>query len=162
MVGGGRPVVIEVRAQAVVVGATEVMARSMPSAADRVGARRGRARSCSHPRPSSTSRTTWRACRPTSGSQSGSVDPGRPSRARAGDQVGDAGARVVGQHGTAASAVGRSRTGRTEAVTGGRAQPPTVGDPGVGAVAGLSSGAAGPGPSCSSGRPAGCETAATR
>ena len=38
---GGRPVVIEVRAQAVVVGATEVIGRSMPSAAVRVGASAG-------------------------------------------------------------------------------------------------------------------------
>ena len=67
VVAGGRPVVIEVRAQAVVVGATEVMARSMPSAADRVGARAARARSCSQPSPSRTSRTTWRACSAASG-----------------------------------------------------------------------------------------------
>ena len=39
VVAGGRPVVIDVRAHAVVVGATEVMALSIPSAADSVGAR---------------------------------------------------------------------------------------------------------------------------
>ena len=42
---GGRPVVIEVRAAAVVVGATEVMGRSMPEAPMRVGANRARDRS---------------------------------------------------------------------------------------------------------------------
>ena len=36
MTTGEQPVVIEVRAQAVVVGATEVMGRSMPSAPDSV------------------------------------------------------------------------------------------------------------------------------
>ena len=53
--------VIEVSAAAVVVGATEVMGRSMPAAADRVGASAERALSCSHPRPSTTRRTTWAA-----------------------------------------------------------------------------------------------------
>ena len=62
--------VIEVRAAAVVVGAIDVMARSMPAPAERVGARAARARSCSQPSPSTTSRTIWRACSATSGIQS--------------------------------------------------------------------------------------------
>jgi hypothetical protein len=52
-----RPVAMAVRAHAVVVGATEVIHPSMPSAPVRAGARCGRAASCSHPRPSRTSST---------------------------------------------------------------------------------------------------------
>ena len=43
--------VIEVSAAAVVVGAIEVMARSMPAPAESVGASAARARSCSQPEP---------------------------------------------------------------------------------------------------------------
>ena len=75
--------VIDVRAQAVVVGATEVMARSIPSAALRVGASADRSRSCSQPSPSTTRSTTWVARVADSGSHPGvstSASP-RPSSA---------------------------------------------------------------------------------
>jgi len=56
---GATPVVREVRAVAVVVGHTEVM--GPPVADARVGADRAKAWSCSHPSPSRTRRTIWRA-----------------------------------------------------------------------------------------------------
>ncbi len=52
---GVRPVTSEVSAQAVVLGATEVIGEPTPLA--RVGARPRRSRSCTAPRPSTTSRT---------------------------------------------------------------------------------------------------------
>ena len=56
---GGSPVVMEVSAVAVVVGATEVIAPpAMPAS---VGASMSRWQSCSHPRPSTTRRTTCSA-----------------------------------------------------------------------------------------------------
>jgi hypothetical protein len=60
-------VVIEVRAVAVVVGATDVI--GPPAMEERKGASRGRSRNWSHPRPSSTSNTIWAASITAGGSQ---------------------------------------------------------------------------------------------
>ena len=66
---GVRPVAIEARAEAVVDGTTVVI--GPPAIADSVGARWARSRSCSHPSPSITSSSTWRAPRTSAGTHSG-------------------------------------------------------------------------------------------
>src|SRR5438874_10819694 len=76
---GGSPVVSEVSAVAVVDGATVVM--GPPVIEQSVGARWARASSCSHPRPSMVSRTTWRASTAGRGIQAG-VSHSRSRRAR--------------------------------------------------------------------------------
>jgi hypothetical protein len=75
---GGIPVVSEVSAVEVVEGATVVIAR--PAIAAIVGRPASLACSCSHPSPSTTNRTTWRASATAAGIQSG-VRSGGPSSA---------------------------------------------------------------------------------
>ncbi|MGA2520948.1 MAG: hypothetical protein ABSG81_09055 [Acidimicrobiales bacterium] len=74
----------EVSAVAVVVGATEVI--RPPAAPARVGARSAKARSCSHPSPSRTSRTTWRAPVTGPGSQGGGSVGAVPAPASAAEK----------------------------------------------------------------------------
>jgi hypothetical protein len=72
-------VVSDVSAVAVVDGATVVI--GPPVIEDSVGANCRRAQSCSHPRPSRVSRTTWRALATGDGTHAG-VPNFRSSRAR--------------------------------------------------------------------------------
>ena len=90
---GGRPVVSEVSAVAVVDGATVVIDR--PSIAAMVGTVDSRACSCSQPRPSTTNSTTWSASASNAGNHARCL-VGRPQQRR--HDVGDAGPAVVGQY----------------------------------------------------------------
>ena len=79
---GVRPVAMELRAVAVVVGATVVIA--WPSSADSVGSNDRCSCNCSHPSPSSTSSTTWSAARTGAGIHGGSDVSHRPGPSSAG------------------------------------------------------------------------------
>ena len=89
---GVRPVVIDVSAVAVVVGATVVI--GPPAIAARVGARCRRACSCSHPSPSTTNSTTCARRAATAGIQSGLARAGGPEER--GDEAPHVGAAVAG------------------------------------------------------------------
>jgi len=83
-VAGGAPMVMEVRAAAVVDGATVVI--GPPSMAAMVGARPGRSWSWAQPTPSNTNRTTWEAPTAGAGNQAGlavGAPSGPPARAAA-------------------------------------------------------------------------------
>ena len=118
---GGRPVVIDVSAVAVVVGATVRI--GPPSSAASVGAIGRRSCSWSQPRPSSTSSTTWSAL---------DCDRGQPRQAgvleltqQGGHHVGDARPVVVGEHELIAHRASFRRLGNL--LSGGRpSRPPPV------------------------------------
>ena len=78
---GGRPVEMDVRAAAVVLGATVVI--GPPARLVRVGATPVRSRSWSQPSPSSTRSRIRRACRTSPGNQVGAAEPSRRAGTRA-------------------------------------------------------------------------------